>query len=52
MAPEAVAEFLKKRSKQSMDEFDHDPVDEKAEVALRGRRRNSGPSGRDRRMRP
>jgi hypothetical protein len=37
MSPEAVAEFLKKRAKQSMDELDHDPVDEEAEVALRGR---------------
>ena len=37
MSPEAVAEFLKKRAKQSMDELDHDPVDVEAEVALRGR---------------
>jgi hypothetical protein len=37
MSPEAVAEFLKKRAKQSMDELDHDPVDEETEVALRGR---------------
>jgi hypothetical protein len=37
MSPEAVAEFLKKRAKQSMDELDHDPVDQEAEVALRGR---------------
>jgi hypothetical protein len=37
LSPEAVAEFLKKRAKQSMDELDHDPVDEEAEVALRGR---------------
>ena len=37
MSPEAVAEFLKKRAKQPMDELDHDPVDEEAEVALRGR---------------
>jgi hypothetical protein len=37
MSPEAVAEFLKKRAKQSMDELDHDPVDEEAEEALRGR---------------
>jgi hypothetical protein len=34
MSPEAVAKFLKKRAKQSMDELDHDPVDEEA---LRGR---------------
>jgi predicted HTH domain antitoxin len=25
MSPEAVAKFLKKRAKQSMDELDHDP---------------------------
>jgi hypothetical protein len=37
MSPEAVADFLKKRAKQSRDERDHDPVDEKAEEALRGR---------------
>ncbi len=37
MSPEAVADFLKKRAKQSMDELDHDPVDEEAEMALRGR---------------
>jgi len=37
MSPEAVAEFLKKRAKQSVDELDHDPVDEEAEEALRGR---------------
>jgi hypothetical protein len=37
MSPEAVAEFLKKRAKQSVDELDQDPVDEEAEVALRGR---------------
>jgi hypothetical protein len=37
MSPEAVAEFLKKRAKQSMDELDRDPVDEEVEVALRGR---------------
>jgi hypothetical protein len=37
MSPEAVAEFLKKRAKQSVDELDQDPVDEEVEVALRGR---------------
>jgi hypothetical protein len=37
MSPEAVAEFLKKRAMQSMDELDNDPVDEDAEKALRGR---------------
>jgi hypothetical protein len=37
MSPEAVAEFLKKRAKQSVDELDHDPVDEETEEALRGR---------------
>ncbi len=37
MSPEAVAELLKKRAKQSIDEFDNDPVDEEAEEALRGR---------------
>jgi hypothetical protein len=37
MSPESVAEFLKKRAKQSMDELDNDPVDEEAEEALRGR---------------
>ena len=35
MSPEAVAEFLKTRAKQSMDELD--PVDEEAEDALRSR---------------
>ena len=37
MSPEAVADFLKKRANQSMDELDHDPVDEETEEALRGR---------------
>ena len=37
MSPEAVAEFLKKRAKQSVDELDCDPVDEEAEEALRDR---------------
>jgi predicted transcriptional regulator len=37
MSPKAVSEFLKRRAKQSIDEQDHDPVDEKAEEALHGR---------------
>jgi hypothetical protein len=37
MSPEAVSDFLKKRANQSVDELDHDPVDEEAEEALRGR---------------
>jgi len=37
MAPEAAAEYLKKRAKQPEDELYHDPVDEEAEITLLGR---------------
>lgn len=37
MAPEPVAEFLKRRESQSKDEARDDPVDEEVEKALRGR---------------
>lgn len=37
MAPEPVAEYLKRRASQSKDEARDDPVDEEVEKALRGR---------------